>query len=114
MARKSRIDAPGALHHIILRGIDRRSIFAGVQDYQNFLERMGNILSGEVKSQSRRREISHSRAVMRIVAIDQVGFIGADVARAQNLTPPALSKLVLRARKDPALKDGVKDVLNLS
>ena len=45
MARKSRIDAPGALHHIIVRGIERRSIFVDAQDYQNFLNRLGNILT---------------------------------------------------------------------
>jgi len=45
MARKSRIDAPGALQHIIVRGIERRSIFVDAQDYQNFLERLGNILT---------------------------------------------------------------------
>jgi hypothetical protein len=27
MPRKARIDAPGALHHIIIRGIDRKAIF---------------------------------------------------------------------------------------
>ncbi len=27
MPRKSRIDAPGAMHHIIAKGIERRSIF---------------------------------------------------------------------------------------
>jgi hypothetical protein len=27
MPRKARIDAPGALHHIIVKGIDRRKIF---------------------------------------------------------------------------------------
>ena len=27
MPRKARIDAPGALHHIIVRGIDRKKIF---------------------------------------------------------------------------------------
>ncbi|WDN90755.1 hypothetical protein BuS5_03726 [Desulfosarcina sp. BuS5] len=27
MARKARIDAPGALHHIIVRGIERKKIF---------------------------------------------------------------------------------------
>ena len=53
MARKSRIDAPGALHHIIVRGIERRSIFVDAQDYENFLERLGNILTDEIKSQSR-------------------------------------------------------------
>jgi hypothetical protein len=27
MLRKARIDAPGALHHVIVRGIERRKIF---------------------------------------------------------------------------------------
>jgi len=50
MDRKSRIDAPGALHYIIVRGIERWSMFVDAQDHQNFLERMGNILRDELKS----------------------------------------------------------------
>ena len=113
MARKSRINSPGALHHIIVRGIERRSIFVDTQDYENFLDHLGNILSGEIKNQSRRRAVARSRAVISIVAIEQMGFSGADVARALNITPSAVSKLVLRARNDPALKNGINDVLNL-
>ena len=45
MPRKSRIDAPGALHHIIVRGIDRKSIFKDDADKDNFLERLKNILT---------------------------------------------------------------------
>jgi putative transposase len=44
MPRKARIDAPGALHHIIVRGIDRNPIFKGSEDYENFLVRLGRIL----------------------------------------------------------------------
>jgi putative transposase len=44
-ARKNRIDAPGELHHIIVRGIERRSIFVDAQDYQNFLQRLANLLT---------------------------------------------------------------------
>jgi len=44
MPRKARIDAPGALHHIILRGIERRKIFYDDNDRNNFLERLGVIL----------------------------------------------------------------------
>ena len=65
IARKSRIDAPGALHHIIVRGIERRSIFVDAQEYENFLERLGNILSDEIKSQSRHNPVARSRAVIR-------------------------------------------------
>ncbi|MDD5204958.1 MAG: transposase [Desulfobacterales bacterium] len=45
MPRKSRIDAPGALHHVIARGIARREIFLGNQDRDDFLKRLGEILS---------------------------------------------------------------------
>jgi REP element-mobilizing transposase RayT len=42
--RKSRIDAPGALHHIIARGIERRQIFENNADRDNFLTRLADIL----------------------------------------------------------------------
>ena len=45
MSRKSRIDAPGALHHIIVRGIERRRIFKTDADRDNFLSRLGDILT---------------------------------------------------------------------
>jgi len=44
MPRKARIDTPGALHHIIVRGIDGQPIFKDDKDSQNFLERLANIL----------------------------------------------------------------------
>jgi REP-associated tyrosine transposase len=44
MARKSRIDTPGALHHLIVRGIERRAIFKHARDYEDFLTRLGNVL----------------------------------------------------------------------
>jgi putative transposase len=45
MPRKARIDAPGALHHIIVRGIERRKIFYDADDQDNFLQRLGVILT---------------------------------------------------------------------
>ena len=44
MPRKSRIDTPGALHHIIARGIDRKNIFKDDKDRDDFLERLGAII----------------------------------------------------------------------
>ncbi|MBI9082321.1 MAG: transposase [Desulfobacterales bacterium] len=44
MPRKARIDAPGALQHIIFRGIEKRAIFADDTDYQRFLERLATVL----------------------------------------------------------------------
>ena len=44
MPRKARIDAPGALHHIIGRGIERQRIFWDEQDRHRFVERLGILL----------------------------------------------------------------------
>jgi REP element-mobilizing transposase RayT len=44
MPRKARIDALGALHHIICRGIERRRIFDDDADRDNFLDRLERIL----------------------------------------------------------------------
>ena len=45
MPRKARIDAPGALQHIVIRGIEKKRIFRGAKDYQNFLERLEKVLT---------------------------------------------------------------------
>jgi len=45
MPRKARIDAPGALHHIIVRGIEKRNIFKDDTDRFRFLDRLGKVLS---------------------------------------------------------------------
>jgi hypothetical protein len=37
MPRKARIDAAGALHHIIIRGIERRKIFWDNEDRDSFV-----------------------------------------------------------------------------
>ena len=42
---KPEIDAPGSLHHIIIRGIERKRIFGDDKDRDNFLERLGNIIT---------------------------------------------------------------------
>jgi REP element-mobilizing transposase RayT len=43
--RAARRQAPGALNHIIARGIERRKIFEDDTDRINFLDRLGKVLS---------------------------------------------------------------------
>ena len=45
MPRTTIIDAPGTLHHIIVRGIERKKIFRDDTDRVKFLERLGVIVS---------------------------------------------------------------------
>jgi putative transposase len=44
MPRGSRIDAAGAIHHIVVRGIERKNIFENNDDRDHFLVRLGDIL----------------------------------------------------------------------
>ena len=43
MPRQARLDAPGTLHHVIIRGIERKEIVKDDHDRQNFVYRMGTI-----------------------------------------------------------------------
>lgn len=45
MPRQARIDTPGALHHIMVRGIERKKIFRSNKDRDDFLTHLGKILS---------------------------------------------------------------------
>ena len=45
MPRKARIDAPGALHHIIVRGIEKRQIFKDDKDRHQFIKRLDDVLT---------------------------------------------------------------------
>jgi len=44
MPRLARLDAPGVLHHIMIRGIERRKIFLNRRDQEDFLDRLGILL----------------------------------------------------------------------
>ena len=44
MPRRSRIDAAGALHHVMVRGIEGGAVFRRDTDRNHFLERLGEIL----------------------------------------------------------------------
>ena len=44
MPRKARIDAPGALHHIMVRGIEKKNIFFDDFDRDAFVDRLGVVI----------------------------------------------------------------------
>jgi putative transposase len=43
MSRQARLDAPGTLHHVMMRGIERTDIFSTDRDHEHFLSRVGEI-----------------------------------------------------------------------
>ena len=44
MPRLARIDAPGVLHHVMIRGIERRKIFLNDKDREDMLDRLAKLL----------------------------------------------------------------------
>lgn len=45
MPRGPRIDYPGLLHHVFVRGIEKREIFSVRSDYKNFIQRLGKVFT---------------------------------------------------------------------
>lgn len=45
MPRQARIDTPGALHHVMIRGIERRKIFLNDSDREDLLTRLSKLFS---------------------------------------------------------------------
>jgi len=43
MARRARLDAPGTLHHVMVRGIERRRIVDDEEDLKEFVARLGAV-----------------------------------------------------------------------
>ena len=43
MPRQARLDAPGTLHHVLLRGIEKRRIVDDDKDRQSFVRRLGGL-----------------------------------------------------------------------
>ena len=83
MPRKSRLDAAGALHHIMVRGIERGAVFRDDTDRNGFLERLGDILQ-DAKS------ICHALTVRELkVPLSSLGSnIGYDDSGSKRFRSP--------------------------
>jgi len=44
MPRQARLDAPGTLHHVMIRGIEGREIFRDNADRKDFILRIGQLV----------------------------------------------------------------------
>jgi len=46
MPHRARLDAPGTLHHVILRGIEKRRVVNDFADRKNSVKRPGELSAG--------------------------------------------------------------------
>jgi len=65
MPISARLDAPGILHHIIIRGIERRNIFRNNKDRDNFIDRLSDF--GKKVSESSKGYLSYVKKVKKYI-----------------------------------------------
>ncbi len=80
MPRLARLDAPGILHHVMGRGIERKEIFYNDTDRSDFIDRMYAI-------------------VEEGAAIRELGYSGADVARYLGVVNICVTRFVASGKK---------------
>ena len=77
MPRKARLDAPGTLHHVIVRGIEKRRIVYDVADRKNFINRLGELSPGTKTSiYAWALMTNHSHILLRSSKTGLSGFMG--------------------------------------
>jgi REP element-mobilizing transposase RayT len=76
MLRGARLDAPGTLHHVIVRGIEKRRIVDDVADRKNYVTRLGK-LSAETKTNiyAWAPMTNHAHMLLRSSEIGLCGFM---------------------------------------
>ena len=92
MPRKARIDAPGALHHIIARGIARRKVFDDNADQVVGIEPSQVWLSGK------NSKVVQARSLLCYWATSELGVSQAWLSKKLKLSQPAISLSVARGR----------------
>ena len=127
MPRLARLDAPGILHHVMGRGIERKKIFINDADRNDFIDRLAalaeegamdvyawvlmpnhyNISPVELRSGSRRRDVTRARGSISWIAVRELGYSGADVARYLGVTNSCVTRFVASGQK-PDVDDLIK------
>jgi hypothetical protein len=90
MPRKARIDAPGAPHHIIIRGFERKAIF-----------------KDDLKTAGNESILTKARTTLCYLAVRKLIISCSDVARNLTISPAT----VCRATSLPNLKQTQKELL---
>ncbi|MBW2410968.1 MAG: transposase [Deltaproteobacteria bacterium] len=76
MPRRARLDAPGTLHHVIVRGIEKRRIVDDVADRKNFVERLGKLADEtETNIYAWALMTNHAHILLRSSEIGLSGFM---------------------------------------
>ena len=119
MPRQARLDAPGTLHHVMIRGIGSATIFDDDGDRRNFLSRIGKLVgntgtrilawvqmdnhvylllfrgqSGISRTGGRRRKVTEVRARMACWLSREMGISMAEIARNLGVGASAIAMAI--------------------
>ena len=112
MPRKARVDAPGALQHIIVRGIERAKIFKDDTDRNDFLDRIGKLvtetkircfawalLSNHFHLLVKTGQVPVARSLFCYWAVRELGMSMSELSRRLELSLAGVSQSVKRGEK---------------
>ena len=106
MPRLARLDAPGVLHHVIIRGIERRNIFKDGKDRDNLLNRLGDLFPATKTSCYAWAFLSnHAHFLIR------TGTTGLSRAMARLLTGYVVSFNRRHSRHGPLFQNRFKSII---
>jgi hypothetical protein len=76
MPRRARLDAPGTLHHVIVRGIEKRRIVDDDGDREDFVQRLGKMAAAtKTAVYAWALMTNHARILLRSSEIGVSGFM---------------------------------------
>ena len=119
MPRLARLDAPGALHHAMGRGIERKEIFYSDTDRSDFIDRLAVLVDEgalnvyawvlmpnhfHLLCKTRYRPLSSSMRKILTgsiswIAVRELGYSGADVARYLGVTNSCVTRFIASGKK---------------
>jgi REP element-mobilizing transposase RayT len=104
--RKARLDTPGTLHHVIIRGIERRRIVNNNPDREDFVSRMGDIaLDTETSIYAWSLMTNHAHILLRS------GPVGLSTYMRRLLTGYAVSYNLRHSRHGHLFQNRFKSII---
>ena len=92
MPRQARLDSPGTLHHVMIRGIEKRRIVDDETDRREFVRRLGSL------AEETRTPI-YAWALITIVRrlVEDYGLPITEVARQAGISTCGVSNILTRS-----------------
>ncbi len=99
MPRLARLDAPGVIHHVMIRGIERRKIFRKNINRNDMMDRLADLLPATntiCYAKGRQKIRAEARGLFCYWAVRELGYGQAELGRRLGMTQPGVGYAVQR------------------